>query len=182
MKYDLADGVLLRLIDEDRRIERKPAGIHQKPLAQYFSMWANTPTDGGVIAIGVEDDGKISGITKVGVAHLNDLERAGDICCPDAKHKTKRVAVTNNKGQPDQILLIRVFYHDKKVVFATDGTAYDRRGRSKRTLSETQITELKIEKGELSWEREPTELKFPADFDGRALGRFTQSVIDTRAY
>jgi len=139
-------------------------------------MWANTPSSGGVIAIGVENDGKISGLSKVGIAHLNDLERAGDICCPDAKHQTKRINITNSNGAEDQILLIRVHYNEKKVVRTSDGMAFDRRGESKRSLSEEQIRELQIEKGELSWEREPTQLKYPADFDGKALGQFAQAV------
>ena len=44
--YDTPDATLLCIIKENRRIERKPAGIHPQPLAQYFSMWANTPPDG----------------------------------------------------------------------------------------------------------------------------------------
>jgi len=178
--YALADSELVKKIEEDRRIERKPAGTHQKTLAQYFSMWANTPSDGGVIAIGVEDNGDISGTMLVGVEHLNDLERAGDVCCLDARHETKRVNVTNSKGDQDQILLIRVHYNEKKVVRTTDRMAFDRRGGSKRTLTEDQIRELQIEKGELSWEREPTQLKYPEDFDQKALGMFAQAVVETR--
>jgi ATP-dependent DNA helicase RecG len=178
--YDLAGSELIKQLDEDRRIERKPAGIHQKTLGHYLSMWANTPSSGGVIVIGVENDGGISGLSKVGVSHLNDLERTGDICCPDAKHETKRINVTNSSGNEDEILLIRVHYNGKKVVRTTDGMAFDRRGESKRSLTEEQIRELQIEKGELSWELEPTKLKFPDEFDGKALGKFAQAVIDTR--
>ena len=45
---------------EDRRIERKPVGIHGAELAEYFSMWANT-VDGGLIVIGMENNGAVSG-------------------------------------------------------------------------------------------------------------------------
>jgi ATP-dependent DNA helicase RecG len=178
--YALADAPLLKILSEDRRIERKPAGITAKALAQYLSMWANTPSDGGVIAVGVEDSGDIGGTANVGVDHLNDLERAGDICCPDARYETKKINLLNLKGNPDQIVLIRVYYNEKKVVRTSDKLAFDRRGGSKRTLTEDQIRELQIEKGELSWEREPTQLKYPEDFDQKALGMFAQAVIDTR--
>jgi ATP-dependent DNA helicase RecG len=33
---------------EDRRIERKQVQYDVRQLAEYFSMWANTPPDGGL--------------------------------------------------------------------------------------------------------------------------------------
>jgi ATP-dependent DNA helicase RecG len=178
--YDTPDATLLSIIKEDRRIERKPAGINSRALSQYFSMWANTAPDGGVIAVGIEDDGQISGILSVGTTHINDLERTGDTCCGDAKYKTKRVFVENAKGLPDQLLLIRVFYHENKVVRTNDGACFDRRGGSKRTLTEDGIRELQIEKGELSWEREASSLTYPDDFDGKAMSNFARAVIRIR--
>ena len=41
--------------NEDQRLERKPPGIHADSLATYVCMWANTPPDGGLIAVGLED-------------------------------------------------------------------------------------------------------------------------------
>lgn len=178
--YALEDADLLKLIREDRRVERKIATIQAKGLAQYFSMWANTPPSGGVIAIGISNGGDLSGTLVVGVSHLNDLERAGDTCCPDARYETRRANISNSDGQPDQLLLIRVHYNEKKVVRTTEKQAFDRRGESKRTLSEDQIRELQIEKGELSWEREETVLKYPDDFDLAAMKRFADEVIQLR--
>jgi ATP-dependent DNA helicase RecG len=54
--YDHASVELFRRLREDRRIERKLAGIHSDFLGEYFSMWANTAPDGGLIVIGMEDD------------------------------------------------------------------------------------------------------------------------------
>lgn len=178
--YTLSAPQSLDSIREDRRIERKSPGIAQKALAAYISMWANTPPAGGVIAVGVADNGAIEGILSAGVNHINDLERAGDVCCPDARYESKRVDILSNLGQPDQILLFRVPYHEKKVVRTTDKQAYDRRGGSKRTLNEDQIRELQIEKGELSWEREATLLKYPDEFDLRTVRKFADAVIETR--
>src|ERR1044072_5056490 len=59
---------------EDHRLERKPAGIHADPLATYVCMWANSPPDGGLIAVGIEDDGTISGC-KARTDHLIEVER-----------------------------------------------------------------------------------------------------------
>jgi hypothetical protein len=40
--YGHASAELFRALGEDRRIERKPAGIHADVQGEYFSMWANT--------------------------------------------------------------------------------------------------------------------------------------------
>ncbi|HWF45516.1 MAG TPA: hypothetical protein VG168_00805, partial [Bryobacteraceae bacterium] len=59
--WESASVELIFSIAEDRRIERKADGIHVENLSEYCSMWANTPPDGGLIAVGVEDSGKILG-------------------------------------------------------------------------------------------------------------------------
>jgi ATP-dependent DNA helicase RecG len=62
--YECADAEMLQRLKEDRRIERKPAGIHGGELGEYFSMWANTVPDGGLMVLGQEDDGTFSGCLK----------------------------------------------------------------------------------------------------------------------
>src|SRR5207237_6231087 len=133
-----------------------------------------------VNAVGIGDDGAVGGILSVGTTHINDLERAGDTCCADARYETKRIFAENSRGLPDQVLLIRVFYHETKVVRTNDGMCFDRRGGSKRTLSEEHIRELQIEKGELSWERERSSLVYPDDFERGALFNFARAVIRMR--
>lgn len=59
--YQRATTELLMKLQEDRRIERKPAGIHAEHLGSiYFPMWANTP-EGGLIVVGIEGDGRSPG-------------------------------------------------------------------------------------------------------------------------
>lgn len=57
--YDRASVDLFHRLKEDRRIERKPTGIHSQSLGEYFSMWANTAPDGGLVVIGMEDGGAV---------------------------------------------------------------------------------------------------------------------------
>ncbi len=59
--YETATQALLEDLTEDRRIERKPPGIHASALGEYFSMYANKTPDGGIIVLGQENDGTISG-------------------------------------------------------------------------------------------------------------------------
>jgi len=56
-----SDIDILRPVDmkENPYVERKSVGIHQKDLGDYFSIFGNTPPDGGIVLIGVEDDGTV---------------------------------------------------------------------------------------------------------------------------
>jgi ATP-dependent DNA helicase RecG len=97
--YTLKDPAWLKMIQEDRRVERKSVGIHARDLASWFSMWANTAPHGGLIAIGISNNGDLEGILSASPKHVNDLERTGDVYCPDARYEFKRVTVTNKDGR-----------------------------------------------------------------------------------
>jgi ATP-dependent DNA helicase RecG len=171
-----ATSALLKQISEDRRVERKPAGIHAKELAQYLSMWANT-SDGGLIAIGIENNGAISGCMNAETSHLNALDTHSRDMCPDAKVDARFVHATNIKGQSDNILLFRVHYNPKKVVKTTSGEAFIRYGESKHKLKPEEIKELEIDKGQLEIEQEPCPtFVFPEDFREDLLNDFAESV------
>ncbi len=167
-------------IDENEKIERKNARYNARQLGDYFSMWANTPPFGGVIIIGVDNDGKVSGINEVSADHVSDLQRAGDVYCSEARYQCKTVPVINHKGQQDSIIVFRVLYREDKVVETGSGKAFCRRGSSKRELSADEIRELQIAKGQLEIEREPVALKFPDDFDQPLVKAFVDNVSKSR--
>jgi ATP-dependent DNA helicase RecG len=170
--FDLADADLLRKIQEDKRIERKPAGIHAKALADYFVMWSNTPSNGGLVAVGIEDDGTLSGCSSKGIQHINKLESASMDFCPDVRFSLKQINFTHSDGQQDFVLLFRVRYIENKLVRNSKGEAFDRRGDKKHTLNETECRELEIDKGQISFESEPSFLAYPYDFDLQLIDEF----------
>lgn len=119
--YQLGDEELLQQIKEDRRIERKPSGYQPRALAEYFSMWANTAPDGGIVVIGLENDGVIkAGYSTLESGRRNELECTGNNFCPDARYETKVVRATRLDGQSDSLLVIRVYYRKDKVVRTTN--------------------------------------------------------------
>ena len=73
----------LELLKEDRRFERKSARTSPRSLGEYFSMWANTLPEGGLIAVGIEDKGAVQGCLCLSQAELNEREQAGKVYCPD---------------------------------------------------------------------------------------------------
>ncbi len=162
--------------EEDSRVERKTATYGARPLGDYFSMWANTSPDGGIILLGVENDGRITGCLRATTNHVNELERAGDVFACEARVISKRVDVTNEAGEPDYIVAIRVFYREDRVVEASSGKAFSRVGASKKELTDAEKRELQHMKGQLEIESEPTTLKYPDDFDEPRVAQFVNDV------
>lgn len=173
--YEQADQALLGRLQEDRRFERKPVGVHVQNLGEYLSLFANTAPEGGLIAVGIEDDGTISGCLKGERSHVNELERAGDIHCPDARYQHRRVPVKNDRGQEDFVLLFRVQYRSDKVVETTRGDAFIRRGESKKKLTDDEKRELRVAKREIDLEQELCALAYPEDFDSALIHQFADN-------
>src|SRR5690242_12026743 len=94
--YQNAEG-LLNLLNENRFFDRKSSRIHPRTLGESFSMWANTVPEGGLIAVGIENDRSISGCRMLGSPELNLLEQAGRTYCPDARSQSRLVPVVNSK-------------------------------------------------------------------------------------
>ncbi len=163
--YDQASESLLKELEEDRRLERKSAKIQPAALAVYFSMFSNTPPDGGIIAIGIEDNGVFSGCRFLEQSRLNELERAGHTYCPLARYETKRLAVTGSDGRRDFILLIRIRYLEDRVIETVKGEAYIRIGGAKKKLNDTEKRELQSARGQVQIEQELCpDYSFPEDF------------------
>lgn len=144
-------------------------------------MWANTVPDGGLIAVGIEDKGEISGCKSLSQSELNEREQAGRTYCPDARFASKLVPVTNLKGESDFILLIRVQYRPDKVVYDSQGHAWIRIGDQKHELSKEECREIEIDKGQVDFEQEqvPGAL-YPSNFDSERIKQFAQSFRKSR--
>lgn len=171
----------LPVLSEDRRIERKPAGIHVESLGEYFSMWANTSPEGGIIVIGIEDKGRVSGCRSLTIDNLNKLEKSGYLRCPMARYDTKRVPMKNHDGTDDFILLIRVFYHETRVVETCDGRVFIRKGDSRTELKkDEEKRQLRIDKGEVQHEQEPSGLAYPDDFNLDRVRQWASNVRTAR--
>lgn len=172
--YEKADQSLLERLKEDKRIERKPSGFHARALGDYFSMWANTQPEGGLVAIGVANDGTLLGCNSLSQTQINDLERTSMVYCSDARYEMKRIPVQIYYKE-DFIILFRVFFRQDKVVTTSAGDAFTRVGDSKKKLSAEEIRELQIDKKQVDFEREPINLNYPEDFDADLIGQYVES-------
>jgi ATP-dependent DNA helicase RecG len=156
-----------RRLEEGRCWERKPPGFHPKAPGEYLSMWANTVPTGGLIAIGVEDDGTISGCHKLNQNQINALEKAAFVYCSEARMQTKMVPLRAKDGCESFIMLFRDFFREDKVVLDSGGNAFSRIGDSKHKLTEHEVREMQNDKGQIAFEQESCPLDYPSDFDHR---------------
>lgn len=181
--YNAFDVSMIAALKEDRRIERKPARIRPRELSVYFSVFANTSPDGGLIIVGVDDaSGAVEGFAKCGQDHVNELEKTGVVFCPDARYESKRIPAINTKGDEDFVLLFRVAYNRKKVVETVDGSAYTRVGDSKKKLTHAEAHELEIDKGQVDLEQETSRIPYPAEFDRDLIKQFADRIRVAASY
>lgn len=179
--FDHPTKELLRGIKESSRFEFKSASYAPRDLAEYLSMWANTPPDGGVVVVGIAKDGTWEGCNFVGPDKINRLEKTGYDLCPDARCEVKRFDFDRGDGRTDCLLLLRVRYHPDKVVRTQDRKVFVRKGDSKIELRlPEEIRSLQIDKGEVSFEREASGLIFPEDLDPGLVKSFVTSYVAAR--
>jgi ATP-dependent DNA helicase RecG len=177
--YGAADQRILTQFGEDHRVERKRAAIKKRDLAEYVSMWANTQPLGGVVFIGVADDGAVIGCKGTDGNHISDLRSVREYCS-DARLEFKDVPITNHNGEPDYIVAMRVHYREDKLVETSWNEAFIREGKDKRRLTEAEKREIRLQKGELDVESERVTLSFPNDFDPVLMEDFRVQFLTKR--
>lgn len=174
--FEKANESLLRLLEEDSRYERKSARAGARALADNLSMWSNSGPNGGLIAVGIEKEGAMTGCAQLSQEQLNEIDCMGRTYCPDAKFKTRRVQVLNDKGEEDFIILVRVDYCAGKVVVTNSGKSFIRVSDQKHILTDDEVRELRNQKGEIALELELATINYPNDFDQDLIQVFIKAV------
>lgn len=101
----------IRSTTEFQVFDRKSVRIDAKALA--ITMIAMANADGGVIALGVEDDGSISGIDGQ-TEHVNELLRVPfDFCVPSISAKPEYLDVKDDNGNSNHIILLHIAQSEK---------------------------------------------------------------------
>ena len=171
-----ADSAMLRRLIENSSFEKKGGRVRPAVLSEYFSMWANTNPNGGLILIGVENDNTISGLVGLSDKQIAELELAGSNLCPDASFEQKRINIKNNLSHDDFVLLIYVKYSPNRVVENHRHKAFIRRGDEKRELSDFEKHQARLDRGEIDFENEPCGLLYPDSFETTEIEEFCGAV------
>ena len=97
---------LLKTKCEDEFYDRKSTHIKPIDLARHIIAFFNS--EGGTLAIGIEDDFTITGIDNY-KAQINELKAAPiNLCSPSLRCVYKELPVIDDKDKENHILLIHV--------------------------------------------------------------------------
>ena len=179
--FSSEDSTFVCRLTEDTRFDRKSSKVEPNGLAQCLSAFGNGPAvEGGVVAVGIDKDGTVTGCRHLSEKRLQEVESGGRDLCPDGRFETRRLEVVNARGEPDFLLLIRIFYVETRLVKLTNGEVYCRQADKSRRLSDAEREEIRISKGERSYELEPCTLKYPQDFRLPDINKFVRKIREDR--
>ena len=149
MQFDIDT---IRNTVENQTFDRKCVRIDEKALAVPIIAFANA--DGGVIAVGVENDGKVTGIDHA-LEHVNHLLRVPmDYCIPSVVVNVEYISCKNHLNEDDHVLLLHV--EQSSLVHATTADeAYLRVGDRSRKLGFEERMQLTFAKGVQYFEDQP---------------------------
>lgn len=148
--FETATVETLADLTESDFFDRKSARIDAKGLAVSVCSFSNGSAGrGGVIAVGVSDDGTPDLAMHGGQDKLNELQRNLPLLCPIAEVRPRLV-----DGSGFHVLLLRVEYVAHRVVEMSDGSVYMRIADTNRRLSPDETVHLRYDKGEVSFESE----------------------------
>lgn len=168
-----AVGDRLRDVPESQWFERKSVKVSALKLANALVGMANA--DGGMIVIGLMDDGSISG-TDRHPGHRNALMQVGvDLVTPPVRTQVRLVPCVTAVGDPDHLLIVDV--PPSTVVHATvRDEVYLRLGDQTRKLGFIERRELGFDKGEASYEAEPLPHARLTDLDEAAVTAYAAQI------
>lgn len=134
----------MRYKTECQTFDRKSARIDAKALAIHILAFANA--DGGDFAIGIEDNGDITGIDGQ-ESHINELLRAQfDYCVPSVNAEPHILECTDKNGCPNHILILHVYPSTQLHANQADEVYY-RVGDKSKKMNFEQRTRLMYAKG-----------------------------------
>ena len=136
---------------EGQFYERK-SKRHPEKLAETICAFATSNPQGGLLTVGISDDGQIEGLR-----HRPDVN-VNEFCdyrpYTGTPSQSKLVDCTNKDGKRDQILLIYVPYLENRVAETSKGKAFIRQGDKTIELRDSERRELEYSKGQISFEDE----------------------------
>jgi ATP-dependent DNA helicase RecG len=175
--YEADDVELILRLGEDHRLDYKSARRQPKEFAKDLSAFGNGPSHmGGVIVVGVENDGSISGCKSLDETSLQKLEAFGSTHCEGGSFEYRRLKCKNFRDEEDFIILCRVYYVPNRLVILSDGSAYQRISDTTRKLNDEDKNEIRIAKGERSFELEVSRVLYPDDFHLDRIRKFCLEI------
>ena len=164
---------------EDSFFDRKSAKIDLRNLANTICSFANA--NGGVIVVGIEDDGTISGFKNIHSDKYNQFQKL----LSSSYFKIVPVCMIEKIDVLDDfILLFHVYASTNKVIYNAKGEVYLRQGDSSNKITDKeQIKILEYERNESVFEDELVRRATLEDLDEEVLDLYRKKIhtnLETR--
>ncbi len=161
---------------ENLYFDRKSARIEIKSLANIVSSFANA--NGGLIVLGIENDGLITGFKGIGYDKLNELQKVFTLAYLKniPNHHIEIVNVKNNNNENDKLLLFHVELSSNKVIRTSRDEVYLRQGDSSNKLTAEQIRLLEYDRNEAVFEDELSRRATLEDIDEDIINLYREKL------
>lgn len=165
---------------EDKSFDRKSARKEPKEILRHLIGFANA--DGGLLVIGIEDSGEITGFNYT-KAHqpeefIHALYNLQKMPIP-VTHQL--LDVINNQGLPDHILVFDISPSNGRVITSHDDRVFLRSKDETLELLFEQRLLLEYEKGQRVFEEQPIESADFDDLDRELLEQYRQKLNTERS-
>lgn len=158
---------------EKQLFDRKSAKIDATAIATPMIAFANA--DGGLLVIGIEDNGDITGIDDY-TKHVNELLRASfDFCQPSIMIETETISCTDKKGKSNHLLLIRIPQSGELHANHRD-EVFLRIGDKSKKLTFDERLQLMYSKGSRYYENEPVYGSTVDDIDMTVVAEYCKKI------
>lgn len=165
----------LRKMPEGQFFDRKSARLNAKDFAHHLSAFANA--SGGLIVLGIEDDGTITGVRE-GEENLF-RQAAFDYLQTPPESKIEIVSCPLDSKQSGKIMLVHIMPSANEIVVLKNGEAYLRVGDQSRKLSAEMLTALEFSKGIKSYESKIVEDASLKDLDSDLIEQYVRILNPT---
>lgn len=158
---------------EGQLIDRKRASVSSKNVAEQISAFANA--EGGVLVIGIEDEGKITGFKYPKSKSIEVyIEAPYTFLNRIPKFKHERIPVINSNNEEDEILLFHIEPSYDSIISLKDESVFLRINDKSKKLTYTQITQLEYDRGSRNFEEELVEYSSIEDVNENLVEEFRQ--------
>lgn len=162
----------LRSMPEGQFFDRKSARLAAKDFAHQLSAFANA--SGGLIAMGIEDDGCFTGVC---TEKENEFRQAAfDYLQLPPDYQVEMVPCILDNGESGRLMLFHVAPSANEIIKMKNGEAYLRVGDATRKLNAETLAALEYSKGIKSYESRLIDDATLDDLDADLIRQYTERL------